>query len=93
MAGRGILGTILGGDGVLGSDDGGEDSGDGVLEIVVVVDSVLGLLPGVTGISMGLSSLIPLGGVAAILIGGPFGACTGTGISSAGGGGVWLLGD
>ena len=52
-----------------------------------VVDSDLGLLPGVSSISIGLSSLIPLGGVAAILIGGSFGACTGTGSPPAGGGG------
>ena len=90
---EGVLGSILSGDGVLGSDDGGKDSGEGVLEISVVVDSVLGLLPGVTGISMGLSSLIPLGCVAAILIGGPFGACTGTWRPSVGGGGDLLLGD
>ena len=84
--GEGVLGMIRGMAVALGSDTGGEDNG-------VEVASGLVSLPGVCGIPMGLISLIPLGGMTSPFIGGPLGACTGTGNPPAGGGGVPLLGD
>ena len=80
--GEGALGGVQGGDGVLGrkrggegvpggdlsGDEGGVEKGEGVLEMVVVFDRVLGLSNG----SSGESGPLPRGLVP--LIGGPFGA-------------------
>ena len=80
--GEGALGGVHGGDGILAGnrggegvpggdlsgDEGGVEKGEGVLEMVVVFDRVLGLSNG----SSGESGPLPRGLVP--LIGGPFGA-------------------